>query len=389
MNIAIFSDSYYPSIDGVVTQITNMSREFTRLGHRVLVVAPSHSAKFEETGRDGAKVLLLPSIALPTYKDYRIAPPHSGRVLKKLGEFKPDIVHVQTPFGVGWLGLRYGKRLHVPVIGTYHTLISEFLVYLPIPFLKNTGFAKAATWKYTALFYNKCDMVTTPTPRMKEELERNGVKNVRALSNAIDFERFSKARKKKRRAGIRLIYFGRVAYEKNIEVLLFALRHVLKRDGKASLTITGDGPALEYLKKLAHGELKMGSHVEFTGKVTGEKLAELVAAHDALVTASTIETQGLTILEAMAAGLPCIGADYMAIPDAVKDGKNGFLFRPFDFGDLAAKIEKLESSPALRKRLSQNAVKAARGYTAEKIAEETLGLYRKAIAGQGKKVRRK
>src|SRR3989344_4933831 len=107
MRIAIFSDSYYPSTDGVVTQITNMCREFTRMGHEILIVGPSHAGRFEHKHEHGAEVLLLPSVSLPTYKDYRITTVHSGRVLKKLREFGPDVVHIQTPFSLGWMGLRY------------------------------------------------------------------------------------------------------------------------------------------------------------------------------------------------------------------------------------------------------------------------------------------
>ena len=385
MKIAIFSDSYHPSIDGVVTQINNMAREFTEMGHEVLVVAPAHSSKFEEHKKGKLKELLLPSISLPTYKDYRISMAHSPRVLKELRKFKPDIIHIQTPFSVGWQGLRYGKKLRVPVIGTYHTLIPEFLMYIPIPFLRHIGFAKYLTWKYSAHFYNKCDVVTTPTQKMKAELEKNGIRGVVVLSNAIDFDKFYSAGKKRGRVKsskkskpFKLIYFGRISFEKNIEVILFALRHLLVKKMDVSLTITGDGPALKSLKETAK-EIGIQKYVEFTGKMTGEKLAKTVAEHDALVTASTIETQGLTILEAMAAGVPCIGANYLAIPDAISYGKNGFLFRPFDFGDLALQVEKLASSAALRKKLGENALKTAQNFRSEKIVEETLRIYKRAI----------
>ena len=378
LNIAIFSDSFYPSTDGVVTQISNMARQFSAMGNRVLVVAPSHTARFERKELFGAQVILLPSVALPTYKDYRITMPHSSKALRTLKEFGPDIIHIQTPFSIGWLGLRYGKALKVPIIGTYHTLLPEFLMYLPIPLIKKMGFAKALTWKYTALFYNKCNIVTTPTAAMKSELEKNGTHNVSVLSNAIDFEMFNSARaKRKNSKSLKLIYFGRVSYEKNIEGLLFGIKHMIEKKRNVSLTITGDGPAIHYLKKMAHKE-GVVKNVEFTGKVTGEKLAKIVAAHDALVTASTIETQGLTIIEAMAAGLPCGGPDFLATPDTVKNGKNGFLFRAFDAQDFAAKVEKLASSAALRKKLSENAVKTAKSFAAGKIAKETILLYNKA-----------
>ncbi len=379
MRIAIFSDSYNPSLDGVVTQINNMVREFTSAGHEVLVVAPAHSARMEEHTKGRLREILLPSIALPTYRDYRITTVMSPRVWKELKEFKPEVMHIQTPFSVGWLGLRYGKKLGIPVIGTYHTLLPEFLMYIPIPKLKDMGFAKYLTWKYSALFYNGCDVVTTPTQRMRGELERNGIKGAKVLSNAIDFGSFNSAKTNKRPSkALKLIYFGRIGYEKNIEVILFAMRHMLKKKMKVSLTVTGDGPALQYLKKIAKNE-GIEASVEFTGKIVGEKLCKEVAKHDALVTASTIETQGLTILEAMAAGVPCIGANFLAIPDSVKEGENGYLFRPFDFGDLSKKAELLAGSASLRKKLRSNAIRTARKYTARRIAKETLAIYGAAI----------
>ena len=380
MKIAIFTDSYFPQINGVVTQINNLHKILVKQGHRVMIVAPSHEKKSRETERHGSKVLLLPSIALPAYEDYRITPPHSPKVFSELEKFSPDLIHVQTPFSVGWLGLRTGGKLKVPAIGTYHTLIPEFLMYLPIPVLKKTAFAKSLAWKYTALFYNRCFAVTTPTPSMKKELERNGIKKVSVLSNAIDFKSFNASAKKRDYSGKnpKLIYFGRIGFEKNIEVLIFAVKHLAKKFPHISLTITGSGPALKFLKKIVHEE-NLKKHVRFHKPLAQEKLAQHVAQHDIFITASTIETQGLTILEAMASGMPCIGADFMAIPDSIKEGKNGFLFKAFDFTALASKIEGLLKSSSLRKRLGRNSVKTAEKYSAENAAKATIALYLKTL----------
>ncbi len=379
MNIAIFSDSYEPQINGVVTQIKNISNCLAKHGHKILVIAPSPDTRHKEYEKNGVKVLLLPSIALPTYPDYRITHISSSRVKRALREFMPDLFHVQTPFSVGWLGLRYAKRFGVPVMGTYHTLISEFTMYLPIPFIMGTDFARRGAWLFTRHFYNRCSLVTTPTESMKNELEKNGVKNVHVLSNAIDFDSFNAARKKNYSSkNIKLIYFGRIGYEKNIEVILFALKHLLWKKKNVCLTITGSGPALDYLKKIAE-EQKLARHVSFQGPMDSAELARHIASHDIFVTASTIETQGLTILESMAAGLPCIGADCLAIPDAIMEGKNGFLFRPYDFVECANKIEKLLGSSALRKKLGNNSVKTVQKYSVEGIASQTLALYKTLV----------
>lgn len=387
MKIAIFTDTYKPQINGVVTQIENTATALAEMGNEILIVAPSEGLRFEVRKENGARVVCLPSIELPTYKDYRITDLvlRSGKLNSELKKFKPEVVHVQTPFGVGILGRRYGKKHKVPVIGTYHTHIPEFLMYLPLPIIRKTAGAKHIAWAYVRRFYNKCDIVTVPSRAMKHELEKKGVKHVRVLANAIDFKRFNKYQKKSyalaHKGGAKMIYFGRIGHEKNIEVLILALKELLARGVDAELTITGSGPALEKIKKTASAE-GLGRHVKFNAPMKGMELAKHVAGHDFFVTASTIETQGLTIMESMAAGVPCIGADCLAIPDSIKDGVNGFLFKPFDHAELADKMEKLIHSEALRKKMGKAALKTARAFTIEKIAKETEALYRGVTKGK-------
>ncbi|MAG22330.1 MAG: hypothetical protein CL943_03435 [Candidatus Diapherotrites archaeon] len=377
MRIAFFTDSYLPQINGVVTQIKNTSEELAKRGHEILIVAPAHNKKFKETKFKGIKVIYLPSMTLPTYDDYKITAPTSAKIKKELKEFKPDVIQVHTPFGVGWMGIRYGKRFKIPVIGTYHTLIPEFMMYLPIPFVNKTDFAKKTAWKYTNSFYNKCNVITTPSISMKKELEKNGAKKTIAIPNAIHFKQFNKFQKKKYETKKpKLLYFGRIGFEKNIEVLIFTLKHLLWKNKNISLTITGSGPALKFLKDLVKEE-KLSKHVTFQKPLRENELAKHVASHDIFVTPSTIETQGLTILESMACGIPTVGTNYLAIPDSVKENKNGFLFAPFDFIEAASKIEKLLKSTPLRKKLGKNAIETARQYSLEHIISEWEKLYAK------------
>lgn len=386
MRVAIFTDSYVPQINGVVTQIRNITREMVARGHKVMIVAPSHDSRFRESKRGKITEFFLPSVSLPTYADYRVTHFFFPRITKELKSFKPDVVHVQTPFSVGWLGVNSARKLKIPVIGTYHTLLPEFLMYLPIPFLKNAPIAKTLMWKYTDFFYNRCDLVTTPTEAMKKELIRNGIKRgIEVLPNAIDFERFNKyAKKNYETKQPKLIYFGRIGYEKNIEVLIFALKRLLRKNKNVLFTITGSGPALGYLEQLVKAE-SLQSNVAFQSPLKDGALARHVAGHDIFVTASTIETQGLTILEAMAAGLPCVGADCMAIPDSIKEGRNGFLFKPFDFSDAAERTHELIRSSTLRKKLGRKAIETAKNFSVGKIAKMTEGLYAKMSAVKPKR----
>lgn len=379
MKIAIFTDSFLPQINGVVTQIKIISKELQKRGHEVLIVAPSKNQKHHEKKINNVRVIYTSSVTLPTYDDYKITSPTSKKVLKELRSFDPDLVHVHTPFGVGWLGLRYGNRLKVPVIGTYHTLIPEFLMYLPLPFLKETSFAKKAAWKYTNLFYNKCDVITTPSKIMKKELEKNGSKKIIVLPNAIDFDLFNKYKKKKYETRKpKLLYFGRIGFEKNIEIIIFALKHLLWKHHKLTLTITGSGPALEYLKQIVKEE-KLKNNVTFQKPLSEKELAKHIAMHDVFITASTIETQGLTIAESMGAGIPCVGADFLAIPNSIEDNENGFLFAPYDFLGAARKIERLLKSTSLRKRFGRKGIQFSRQFSLENIVTKTEELYAKTL----------
>jgi glycosyltransferase involved in cell wall biosynthesis len=376
LNIAYFTDSYEPQINGVVTQINNMAKESLRKGHKFLIVAPSPDMNFKERYCHGVKVFLMPSIALPTYKDYRISYFRSEKILSEMKIFKPDVIHVHTPFGIGWLGVWVAKKLGVRLVGTYHTLIPDFLVYLPIPFFNQTNLAKKLAWKYTNWFYMNCDVLTTITNVTKKELEKNGLKKINVIPNSIDFEKFNKFKKKIYKSkGLKLIYFGRISYEKNIDVLILALEKLVSYEKNVYLTIVGSGPALESLKKLVEKK-GLSERVSFLGAVGHDELPKIISQHDIFVTASTIETQGLTTIESMAIGLPCVAADARANSEMILHGKNGYLFKPFDAVDCAEKILLLESA-SKRRKFGLFGMRFVKRFSVEKVFASFLALYSK------------
>lgn len=375
MRIAIFSDSYWPVIDGVVTSINNFSRELAKNGHEVLIVAPKPDRLFGFEVGKGVQVEWVSSVHLPTYKSYLIATPLSGRVKKSFLSFEPDIVHVQTPFSLGWMGKRWAKKNRIPLIAHYHTLLPDFLMYLPIPLVARTNLAKRLTWKYTRFFYNDSDVVLTPTTAMKKELESHGVKKVRALSNGIDFELFHGQYRVPNWDGpFRLVFAGRLSFEKNIDVLIEALTRIRERIPSAELELIGDGPARPALAEKARA-LNLSEHVIFHGVLRGVDLARSIGSAHVFVTASTMETQGLSMLEAMAAGLPAVGANYLAIPEVVAEGKNGFLFTPGDALDLAEKVVRLHGERKCWADFQSSAIETARNASVEKMTIELLDVY--------------
>jgi len=369
MKIAFFTDSYWPQINGVTISIDNFAEELEKKGHKIMIFAP----KTKEKTQTKFDVYWIPSISLPTYKEYRISSVISPEAGKKLMEFNPDIIHCHTPFSVGWIGLNSGKKLGKKVIGTYHTYLPDFMMYLPVPFLKKSEIAKKGVWFYTKLFYNKCDLTTVPTKKAAEELEKNKIKNVKVLSNGINFKLFNSAKCSKDLKQKKLVYFGRLSFEKNIEVLIEILALL---EETALLTIIGSGPAEKKLKEKAE-EKGLQDRVVFTGALKGKDLVKKVAESNVFITAATMETQGLTIAEAMATGMPCVGADKMAVPETIKEEFNGFLFEPFNAGEAAAKINKLFSDKKLYEKLSLNAVKTAEKNSMKTRTTELEKLYKK------------
>ncbi|MBU2100744.1 glycosyltransferase [Candidatus Micrarchaeota archaeon] len=370
MKIAFFTDSYWPQINGVTISIDNFAEELEKKGHKVLIFAP----KTKEQPETKFDVFWIPSISLPTYKEYRISSLFSIEAEKKLKEFNPDIIHCHTPFSVGWIGLNLAKKFNKKSIGTYHTYLPDFLMYLPLPLIKKSELAKKGVWFYTKLFYNKCDLITTPTKQSAEELEKNSIKNIKVLPNGIDFKLFNSVQCDKGLKKKKLVYFGRLSFEKNIEVLI----EVLSLLENAELTIIGSGPAEKTLKEKAK-EKNLEKKVVFTGALKGKNLAGKVAESNLFITAATMETQGLTIAEAMATGMPAVGADKMAIPETIKEGINGFLFEPFNAGEAAEKINKIFSDKKLYEKLSVNALKTAEKNSRKTRSEELEKLYFKLL----------
>ncbi len=390
MNIAIFSDTFFPQINGVCFSIKNLSLELVKRGHKIIVFAPSPGNIDSKQTIEGIPTVYFSSFSLPSYKEYKIVLFAFEKAMKKAKEFQPDIVYCETPFMMGRLGKRIAKELNVPCVGTYHTLIPDFLMYLPLPIIKKLSITKKIAWHITNNFYEKCAIVSTPSEAMKNELKKNGLRaDIRAISNGIDLALFKQTKEgieeflKKNnipKNAVKTVFFGRISFEKNIDILIKALKILNGRKEKRFvLLLVGNGPAAESLKKLAES-LGQQENVFFTGALRDKALVSAVNAADFSVTASTIETQGLSILEGMACGLPAVAADYLAIPEAVKDNYNGFLFRAFDENDCAEKILRLaELEPKEMERFRENAKKTAAQHSMQSVAEQWEKVFAEAI----------
>lgn len=374
MNITFLSQVYYPTVNGVVISMANFAQGLRELGHTVYVVAnpPETPYKDDEyTFRWKRK--------LPIKKEgYALPLPFS----KKIGEIfrASDIIHAHHPLEIligafrklKWFG---GKKL----VYTYHTMYDEYAkVYLPFG-LGETESAKKiirkAMPKAVPFFCNRCDLVVAPSRGAKKFLQENGVKRrIEVIPTGIDVDEFSQAdgsdlRKKYKIKGPLIIYTGRVAKEKNIDMLLDAYKRV-SENHEVTLMLVGEADRDLELK------VKSVPGVIMTGRIAPEKMPKYYNIPDTLffVTASSTETQGITYLEAMSAGLPVVAMSCWGSDDFVKNGKSGY--RVGSLEELVEKMNLLIDNGRLRKKMAKNAAERAEKYTVIKMARKLLRAYR-------------
>ncbi len=377
MKIAFFTDTFLPNVDGVVTSILNYRRELQKRHNDVFVFSSGDSLA-KKINKDPS-VFFYRSVKFPPYPQYKIAlfPYSSARKVKQLDV---DIVHCHAMASMGLASIAAAKYCKTPLVGTFHTMLPMATAY----FTKEgftRRFATKAAWRAVKAFYSPFDLVTSPSKAVQGLLSENNVESV-VLSNAVDTLRFrpiaNYADFKQALCGDKklVLVAGRLGLEKNVDVVLKAFSKI---DSDAMLVVTGEGPAKKKCQKLAF-ELGIADRVKFVGFVDSSMLPLYYNSADCFVTASTFETQGLALLEAMGCGAITIGANALAIPECLKDNKNGFLFTPGDVFECKEKIEKALSLPEnSRKKISLAARKEAEKHSVEKTTDELFGLYKKLL----------
>lgn len=372
MKIAFFTDTYTPQINGVVVSINLFAEELRKLGHRVYIFCP-------KPGKKEKYVYRLPSFKFKPYPEYRggVPVPSMLAIIKKI---QPDVIHVHTPASIGFTGMIIAKYLKIPLVMTYHTLLEEYFKYFLLGLrgrkrIENLG--EEIMKKYTKFFYNKADLVIAPSLMIRKVLKRCGVKKpIEVLPTGIRLKDFRRKRSSGKRT---IIYVGRLGKEKSIDVVLRALRKILKKS-YCKLIIVGDGPDRKRLEGLVK-KLDIEGNVEFKNYIKHSDLIKsgLYNMSDVFVSASTTETQGLTVLEAFACGCPVIVANALGFRDFVKNGENGFLFKPGNAKELSEKIYRVITNKRLRKRLSENAKKTARLYDVKNSVKSLFNIYTRLI----------
>lgn len=387
MRIAIFSDNFYPELSGIADSVVVLAKELANSGHQVRFYAPRYSvANFKTANLPAAEFSGGPNISVHRFFSLPFpAPTHQGRLVipwpgvsSDVKKFGPDVIHSQLFFGTGLNALLAARKLKIPLVGTNHTAIKEFLRYTPI---KSEGL-KNLLLKYVVWYYNQCKFVTAPSQSVFTEMKEYGFAAPHdVVSNPIDIVTFTPAvpvRKAdlKKEFGFSehtIFYAGRLAPEKDIDVIINALAEVRREVPDVMLALAGHGASLEVLKKQV-ADLKLEANVKFLGTLNKKKLAEVYQASDIFTIMSTSETQSLTLMQAMASRIPVIGARARALPEYI-NSENGFLVEPGDAKTLAETLVKLLADDSLRSRLGQGGRVFSEQFSPENIARKWLSIY--------------
>ncbi len=273
LNIAFYSDTYLPAIDGVVTSMLNFKQELERRGHRVYIFASGdRTSKKRYSNR---KVFISTGVRFKPYPQYKIAI-FPYRTLLKLNSLDIDVMHAQTPFSMGIAAMATAKLASCPIVGTFHTMINNKEIvrsYYP----KNKmlrRFTSKYMIKYISFFYSRCDATIAPSATVERMLNRVGVKNVHVVPNSVDLKRFNQkvgGSEMRKRLKINdrdkmVLYLGRLSKEKRVEVLLKAAKELAKKNNRIKFVIGGTGPAMDYYRRMVDS-LNISHSVRFVGFV--------------------------------------------------------------------------------------------------------------------------
>ncbi|MGO1226952.1 glycosyltransferase [Brachybacterium sp.] len=368
MKIAIVTETFLPSVDGVVTRLRHAVERMTELGHEVMVIAPDLGV----TEHHGARVVGVKPVTLPFYKHRRFTLPNPT-VDGIIRGFHPDVVHAAQPLLLASSGAFAAHRQRIPLVASYHTHIPRYL-----DLYRAYRWGKRPVWWQIRRNHALADINIATSETMRAELATQGIQNLHVVRRGVDTQafhpRFASAEMRERLTQGHpekklLVFVGRLAAEKEIHTL----RPMMERREDVALAIVGDGP---YRRELE--QLFAGTSTLFPGFMEGEELAGAFASADGFIFPSVTETLGLVILEGMASGLPVVAARSGPTMEQVADGVDGLLFDSGDEASLDAALVRLGDG-VLRGRIREAARAEAEKFSWENASDDLLRYYEMAI----------
>ncbi|EJP26836.1 MULTISPECIES: glycosyltransferase family 4 protein [Streptococcus] len=341
MRIGLFTDTYFPQVSGVATSIRTLKTELEKLGHTVFIFTTTDK---DVNRYEDWQIIRIPSVPFFAFKDRRIAYRGFSTALEIARQYQLDIIHTQTEFSLGLLGVWIAKELRIPVVHTYHTQYEDYVRYIAKGMVIRPSMVKYIVRG----FMSDLDGVICPSEIVYDLLMKYKVKvEKRVIPTGIELAKFERPEitaeniaDLREKLGISnqetmLLSLSRISYEKNIQAVLAALPAVLEENPDVKLVVAGDGPYLSDLKSQAK-RLNITDAVIFTGMIAPSETALYYKAADFFISASTSETQGLTYLESLASGTPIIAHGNPYLDNVINDKMFGTLY--YEERDLAGAI---------------------------------------------------
>lgn len=387
MRIGLFTDSYPPYINGVSTSVAMLKKALEKKGHIVYVVTVSNNAlKYEYDVEN--RIVRVPGIPIGIY-DYRLSRIYPLTMINTMKSWNLEVIHSHTEFGIGILARLLAKQFDIPLVHTYHTLYEDYTHYITHGYFDKSS---KKIVEYLTKFY--CDKTANelivPTNKIyklfKEKYDFK--KNIHIVPTGIEVDRFYtenvdksyvQALKKKlklQKKDFVILFVGRLAAEKNVEFLLTAEQKLIKKHSNIKLLIVGDGPDKEKYEELSTS-LNISKNVIFNGKAAWEEMPFYYHCADIFATASTTETQGLTVIEAMAAGVVPLCIKDESFLGTVTHELNGLIFNSEE--EYISQVLSLYDDNALLQKYNNQARIQAEHCSSASYAERVLEVYKRSM----------
>jgi len=369
MRVAIFTGTYIENKDGVARSLYELVNTLRSQGHEVGIWTP----EFTPSDDPGLHFFEIPSIPIPLYPEYRMTI-YLKNIIKQLDAFRPDIIQISTPDLIALKFLKYANKAKIPIVSIYHTDFPSYLKYYKLQIFETT------VWREMIRFYNKCDIVFTPTREMKEQLERKGAHRVEVWSRGIRGDTFSpEKRSEKVREGWGasdkevILFSGRFVKYKDLDIVRKVYRKVGKSGRKdIKFVLLGSGPM--------ENELKRGMpDAAFPGYLTGKVLSSSYASGDIFIFPSTTETFGNVVQEAISSGLPAIVSDIGGCKEIVEDSGAGIVCKARDADEFYNAVKLLSDDKVIFNELRNNGIEWSRNRTWKRINQKLIDIFQELI----------
>lgn len=355
MRIGLFTDTYFPQVSGVATSIRTLKTELEKQGHTVFIFTTTDK---DVNRYEDWQIIRIPSIPFFAFKDRRVAYRGFNTALDIAKQYQLDVIHTQTEFALGLLGVWIAKELKIPVLHTYHTQYEDYVHYIAKGMVIRPSMVKYMVRS----FMSDLDGVICPSEIVYDLLLKYKIPiEKRVIPTGIELTKFQRPEisesdllQLREKLGISpketmLLSLSRVSYEKNIQAILAAMPDVLQENSDVKLVVAGDGPYLDDLKEQARS-LGISDHVLFTGMIAPSETALYYKAADFFISASTSETQGLTYLESIASGTPIIAHGNPYLDNVIDNKMFGTLYYQ-DRDLVGAILEAVIATPKMKEKV--------------------------------------